>query len=88
MWLGKYQADGDPRTSGPGFGLTVHPDALRLPYDVGRASARPGCLRSRTASTGRLTCGSASQSRTPRRCPAWTTFGLFPLRSASCHASR
>jgi protein gp37 len=28
----KYQADGDPRTSGPGFGLTVHPDALQLPY--------------------------------------------------------
>jgi protein gp37 len=28
----KYQADGDPRTSGPGFGLTAHPDALRLPY--------------------------------------------------------
>ncbi|WP_406369717.1 phage Gp37/Gp68 family protein [Streptomyces sp. NBC_00647] len=28
----KYQADGDARTSGPGFGLTVHPDALRVPY--------------------------------------------------------
>ncbi|WP_433474928.1 DUF5131 family protein [Spirillospora sp. CA-142024] len=28
----KYQADGDPRTSGPGFALTTHPDALRLPY--------------------------------------------------------
>ncbi|MFE2971668.1 DUF5131 family protein [Streptomyces sp. NPDC059340] len=28
----RYQADGDPRTSGPGFGLTVHPDALRVPY--------------------------------------------------------
>lgn len=28
----KYQNDGDPRTSGPGFGLTVHPDTLRLPY--------------------------------------------------------
>ncbi len=28
----KYQADGDPRTSGPGFGLTVHPDALSVPY--------------------------------------------------------
>jgi protein gp37 len=28
----KYQNDGDPRTSGPGFGLTLHPDALRLPY--------------------------------------------------------
>ncbi|WP_369362646.1 DUF5131 family protein [Streptomyces sp. CG4] len=28
----KYQTGGDPRTSGPGFGLTVHPDALRVPY--------------------------------------------------------
>ncbi|MGW3661456.1 DUF5131 family protein [Streptomyces sp. NPDC005151] len=28
----KYQNDGDPRTSGPGFGLTVHPDALQIPY--------------------------------------------------------
>lgn len=28
----KYQNDGDPRTSGPGFGLTIHPDALDLPY--------------------------------------------------------
>ncbi|WP_148589947.1 DUF5131 family protein [Streptomyces sp. WAC01526] len=28
----KYQADGDPRTSGPGFGLTVHEDALSVPY--------------------------------------------------------
>jgi len=28
----KYQNDGDPRTSGPGFRLTVHPDALDIPY--------------------------------------------------------
>ena len=28
----KYQADGDPRTSGPGFGVAIHPDALRQPY--------------------------------------------------------
>jgi protein gp37 len=28
----KYQADGDPRTSGPGFALTVHPDALGIPH--------------------------------------------------------
>ncbi|MCZ1012650.1 DUF5131 family protein [Streptomyces lydicus] len=28
----KYQADGDPRTSGPGFGLTVHEGALSVPY--------------------------------------------------------
>ncbi len=27
----KYQTDGDPRTSGPGFGLTVHPTALNIP---------------------------------------------------------
>ncbi|WP_425245540.1 DUF5131 family protein [Streptomyces sp. NEAU-NA10] len=32
MGQAKYQNDGDPRTSGPGFGLTVHPDALRIPY--------------------------------------------------------
>ena len=27
----KYQSDGDPRTSGPGFGLSVHPEALDIP---------------------------------------------------------
>jgi protein gp37 len=32
MGADKYQHDGDPRTSGPGFGITIHPDALRLPY--------------------------------------------------------
>ncbi len=28
----KYQNDGDPRTSGPGFGVAVHSDALLIPY--------------------------------------------------------
>ena len=28
----KYQRDGDPGTSGPGFKLTVHPDQLALPH--------------------------------------------------------
>lgn len=28
----RYQRDGDPRTSGPGFGLTLHPDKLHQPY--------------------------------------------------------
>jgi protein gp37 len=28
----KYQSDGDPRTSGPGFDLTLHATALRQPY--------------------------------------------------------
>ena len=28
----RYQRDGDPRTSGPGFGVTIHADTLRLPF--------------------------------------------------------
>lgn len=31
MGSAKYQTDGDPKTSGPGFGLAMHPDALNLP---------------------------------------------------------
>jgi len=31
-----YQQDGDPRTSGPGFGVTHHADALRLPFAWGK----------------------------------------------------
>jgi protein gp37 len=31
MGAEKYQLDGDPRTSGPGFGLAVHPSALSVP---------------------------------------------------------
>lgn len=31
MGQAKYQTDGDPRTSGPGFGLAVHADALGEP---------------------------------------------------------
>ncbi|WP_280357524.1 DUF5131 family protein [Nocardia otitidiscaviarum] len=31
MGSDKYQRDGDPRTSGPGFGVTVHPTALEIP---------------------------------------------------------
>lgn len=32
MGAPKYQNDGDPRTSGPGFGVTAHPAALDQPY--------------------------------------------------------
>ncbi|GGN61971.1 hypothetical protein GCM10012285_61600 [Streptomyces kronopolitis] len=32
MGASKYQNDGDPRTSGPGFGVTLHSDALDTPY--------------------------------------------------------
>lgn len=27
----RYQNDGDPRTSGPGFGVTLHPESLNVP---------------------------------------------------------
>lgn len=32
MGAEKYQTDGDPRTSGPGFGVMVHPKSLDQPY--------------------------------------------------------
>lgn len=32
MGVAKYQNDGDPRTSGPGFGITTHPQVLDEPY--------------------------------------------------------
>lgn len=32
MGSAKYQRDGDPRTSGPGFGVSIHEDALSLPF--------------------------------------------------------
>lgn len=32
MGAAKYQTDGNPKTSGPGFGVAVHHDALDLPY--------------------------------------------------------
>lgn len=32
MGSAKYQHDGDARTSGPGFGLTLHLDVLEAPY--------------------------------------------------------
>ncbi|MEV6691748.1 phage Gp37/Gp68 family protein [Micromonospora sp. NPDC051196] len=31
MGSAKYQTDGDPRTSGPGFGVALHPEALDVP---------------------------------------------------------
>ena len=31
MGQAKYQKDGNPHTSGPGFGLTMHPDTLGVP---------------------------------------------------------
>ena len=33
MGNAKYQSDGDPRTSGPGFGVTEHDGSLKIPLD-------------------------------------------------------
>ncbi len=38
MGQAKYQTDGDPRTSGPGFGVAIHPGALREPLTWRRPS--------------------------------------------------
>jgi hypothetical protein len=32
MGAAKYQNDGNPATSGPGFGVTIHPQSLSQPY--------------------------------------------------------
>ena len=32
MGVSRYQRDGDPRTSGPGFGVSLHREALDEPY--------------------------------------------------------
>jgi protein gp37 len=32
MGAAKYQNDGNPHTSGPGFGVTIHPKSLSQPY--------------------------------------------------------
>lgn len=32
MGVAKYQSDGDLRTSGPGFGVALHPDTLNQPH--------------------------------------------------------
>lgn len=36
MGAAKYQTDGDPRTSGPGFGLVCHPETLEEPHRWGK----------------------------------------------------
>jgi protein gp37 len=32
MGVARYQNDGDARTSGPGFGVSIHPEVLGDPY--------------------------------------------------------
>jgi len=58
MGVEKYQADGDPRTSGPGFGVAIH---LRLRQRGGFASGDPNRdpVRS-TRATRCAACGCVS----------------------------
>jgi protein gp37 len=53
MGAPKYQNDGDPRTSGPGFGVAIHPDALRIPY--GWRGPRVVFVNSMSDLSGRVT---------------------------------
>src|SRR5258708_29374372 len=45
MGAAKYQTDGDPRTSGPGFGVAVHADALTLPLKWRSSSSSGAAAR-------------------------------------------
>jgi protein gp37 len=36
----RYQIDGNDKTSGPGFGVTLHPNSLDVPRHWSRASPR------------------------------------------------
>jgi protein gp37 len=46
MGSSKYQNDGDPRTSGPGFGVTMHPDSVLEPIFRWPRSSRMAFLDS------------------------------------------
>lgn len=50
MGPAKYQRDGDPRTFGPGFGLTVHP-ALSRSLTAGGVRGRCSSTQCRISST-------------------------------------
>jgi hypothetical protein len=58
MGAPKYQNDGDPRTSGPRFGVTIHPDALRIPY--GWREPRVVFVNSMSDLSGRVTISGRS----------------------------
>jgi|GEM_PF-2004641 len=69
MGSAKYQNDGDPRTSGPGFGVTVHEQALTAPLRWREPSARRG----RAASSGSppsaaRRAGTGRRPHAPREC--------------------
>ena len=88
----KYQADGDPRTSGPGFAVTVHEDAILEPLrwrkprlvfvnsmsDIGHARV-PREAIARIWAVMALTCRHTFQvlTKRPKRLAALLTDGAF-----------
>jgi protein gp37 len=62
MGSAKYQNDGDPRTSGPGFGLTVHPDTLTAPLHW---RTRAVLIPDPSRPTGFANCGTHRSRREP-----------------------
>ena len=80
MGAEKYQNDGDPRTSGPGFAVTTHPSVLDQPYrwtgsrlvfvnsmsDLSRGRLSPSRRARRQTQAGNSAAGGA-------RCAHWHT---------------
>jgi len=72
----KYQADGDPRTSGPGFGVTVHEDSLELPHSW--ASPRVVFVNSMSDFSGGVTILNRTSPQV-----RWHEFGFERVRQVS-----
>jgi protein gp37 len=69
MGQAKYQADGDSRTSGPGFGLTVHPRCPAAAVHVGGA---PDGVRQLDIGHARVPRPAIARIWAARRLPAGT----------------
>jgi protein gp37 len=79
MGQAKYQADGDPRTSGPGFAVTVHEDAIWAPLRwAGRKTVFLGSM------------GDIGHPRVPRPALAqiWAAMALTPQHTYQALSKR
>ena len=68
----RYQNDGDPATSGPGFGVTLHPDLVRQPL-AWKSPSVPASPMSTSRSLRSRSCGFALASFTRQRLPFRST---------------
>ena len=84
MGQAKYQNDGDPRTSGPHFGLTLHPDVSKEPYRC--KSPRLVFVKSMFRRGLRLSVPSAAVSQTAWVSAASPASSAFVSLGALCHS--